>query len=81
MVFSQSPALHRIRQLVRLIRKHPDLPERPRNAVCRVPKPPETPLPDPELFVDSSTGCNHDQGRKDHQAHRTRANSPGQPGW
>lgn len=75
MVFSQSPALRRIHHLVRLIRKHPDLPERPRSAVRRAPQ-----LPDPELFVDSSTGLNHDPGRTDHKAHRTRANSPGQPG-
>jgi hypothetical protein len=75
MVFSQSPVLHRIRQLVRLVRKHPDLPKRPRIAARRAPQ-----LPDPELFVDSSTGC--DPGRKGHKAHhRTRANSPGQPGW
>jgi hypothetical protein len=79
MVFSQSPALHRIRQLVRLIRKHPDLPERPRNAARHALKLPDMRLPDPELFVDSSTGCNGDSGRADHKTHRTRANSPGQP--
>jgi hypothetical protein len=75
MVFSQSPALHRIRQLVRLIRKHPDLPAKPRSAARRAPK-----LPDPDLFVDSSTGGNPVSGRVSLNTRQKRANCPGQPG-
>jgi hypothetical protein len=71
MVFSPSPALRRIRQLVRLIRKHPDLSAKTRNIARHRPQQsdpefplPELPdlkllapnLPDPELFMDTSAG-------------------------
>lgn len=64
MVFSPSPALRRIRQFVRLIRKHPDLPARPRNALRRAPKVPDPRLPDPEQFVDSSAARDAVSGRE-----------------
>ena len=38
MVFSPSPALRRIRQLVRLIRKHPDLSAKTRNIARHRPR-------------------------------------------
>jgi hypothetical protein len=53
MVFSPSPAIHKIRQLVRLIRNHPDLTREPRNTPWRSPE-----LPDPAQFVDSSVTNN-----------------------
>jgi hypothetical protein len=61
MVFSPSPALRRIRQLLRLIRKHPDLPAKTRNSPWRSlqrpgPELPGPELPDPEQFMDSSAG-------------------------
>jgi hypothetical protein len=74
MVFSPSPALHRIRQLMRLIRKHPDLPGKPRNALRRVPK-----LPDPEQFVDSSAVRNDVPGRTKLNSGRKRVACPGKP--
>jgi hypothetical protein len=85
MVFSPSPALHRIRQLVRLIRKHPDLPAKSWNAARRTPQlpDPELPklrLPDPEQFVDSSASNNVVSGRASFNTRQKRANCPGKPG-
>jgi hypothetical protein len=71
--FFPSPALRRIRQFVRLIRKHPDLSAKTRDITRRRPQPsgPEFPrpeladlklldpnLPDPELFTDTSAERN-----------------------
>jgi hypothetical protein len=64
MIFNPSPALHKIRQLVQLFRRHP-VPSRPS---CYTPWPcrelsghdlsgqylPDQNLPDPELFIDTS---------------------------
>jgi hypothetical protein len=73
MVFSPSPALRRIRQLVRLIRKHPDPRAKNRNIArhrpqlsgpefSRAERPDlkllDAKLPDPELFMDPSAECN-----------------------
>jgi hypothetical protein len=49
MVFSPSPAIHKIRQLVRLIRNNPNPTRESRNIPWRIPE-----LPDPAQFVDSS---------------------------
>jgi hypothetical protein len=92
MVFSPSPALRRIRQLVRLIRKHPDLsaktrniarhrlqqsgPEFPRPELADV-KLPDPNLPDPELFMDASTERNPISDRTDLDSRRRRASHPG----
>jgi hypothetical protein len=70
MVFSPSPALRRIRQFLRLIRKHPDLPAKTRNTARRLPQRPGPELPDPELpdpeqFMDSSAGRNASSDRTD----------------
>jgi hypothetical protein len=54
MVFHSSPALRRIRQLARLIRRHPDLPVHSWNTPWRDSELPHIALPDPEQFVDSS---------------------------
>jgi hypothetical protein len=74
MVFSPSPALRRIRQLVRLIRKHPDLLGKPRNAARRVPR-----LPDPEQYVDSSAVRSAVSSRTKLNPGRKRAACPGKP--
>jgi hypothetical protein len=63
MVFHSSPALRRIRQLARLIRRHPDLPANYRDTPWHDlelsgPEPLNSALPDPEQFVDSSVTCN-----------------------
>ena len=95
MVFSPSPALHRIRQLVRLIRKHPDLPAKSWNTARRTPqlpntelpklrlpelKLPELGLPDPEQFVDSSASNNVVSGRASLHTRQKRANCTSKPG-
>lgn len=80
MVFSPSPALHRICQLVRLIRNHPDLPQEARGTARRPPQLPHPDLPDPERFVDSSAGGNAISGRASIDSHRKRANSLGKTG-
>jgi len=49
MIFNPSPAMHKIRELVRLIRRDP-IPPRP----ARYAPWPVEDLPDPEQFVDSS---------------------------
>jgi hypothetical protein len=82
MVFSPSPALRRIRQLMRLIRKHPDLPAKTRNTARRLPQRPvpELPgpeLPDPELFMDTSAGRNAISDRTDIDRRQRRASCPG----
>jgi hypothetical protein len=87
MVFSPSPALRRIRQLVRLIRKHPDLPAKTRNTPWRspdLPHPelphldlPDPKLPDPERFMDSSAGRNASSDRTDTDWRQRRASCPG----
>jgi hypothetical protein len=48
MIFSPSPALHKIRQLVRLIRNHPEIAAIPDTALVG------KNLPDPTRFIDSS---------------------------
>jgi hypothetical protein len=95
MVFFPSPALHRIRQLVRLIRRHPDLPAKSWNSARRAPQlsntelpklrlpDPELPelrLPDPEQFVDSSASNNVVSGRVSLNTRQKRANCPRKPG-
>jgi hypothetical protein len=89
MVFFPSPALHRIRQLVRLIRKHPDLPAKSWNTARCTPKLhntepklqlPDLQLPDPEQFVDSSASNNVVSGRVSLNTRQKRANCPGKPG-
>jgi hypothetical protein len=92
MVFIPSPALRRIRQLVRLIRKHPDLSAKTRNIARhrpQLPGPdfprPELPdlkllnpeLPDPELFMDASAERNAISDRTDLDSPRRRASCPG----
>jgi hypothetical protein len=92
MVFIPSPALRRIHQLFRLIRKHPDLSAKTRN-IARHRKQqsgPEFPrpklldlklldpkLPDPELFMDASTERNPISDRTDLDSRRRRASRPG----
>jgi hypothetical protein len=49
MVFIPSPALRRIRQLVRLIRKHPDLSAKTRDITRRRPQPSGPEFPGPEF--------------------------------
>jgi hypothetical protein len=85
MVFSPSPALHRIRQLVGLIRKHPDLPATPRNSARRAPERSDLPLPDlslpdPDRFVDSSASRSTVSGRESLSTRQKRANCPANPG-
>lgn len=92
MVFFPSPALRRIRQLVRLIRKHPDLSAKTRN-IARHRKQQSGPgfshpeladlklldpkLPDPELFMDASTERSAISDRTDLDSPRRRASRPG----
>jgi hypothetical protein len=92
MVFFPSPALRRIRQLVRLIRKHPDLNaktpniarHRPQRSGPEFPRP-ELPdlklldpnLPDPELFMDASAERNTISDRTDLDSRRRRVSCPG----
>jgi hypothetical protein len=83
MIFHSSPALRRIRQLARLIRRHPDLPvpswNTPRNAArCSSSDQLHAVLPDPAAFVDSSvSNCVH-TGLPDPNTRRKHANcSPG----
>jgi hypothetical protein len=76
MLFNPSPALHKIRQLVRLIRRDA-VPSRP----CR-----NTPLhgqelPDPAHFIDSSVPTGADgSGQTRSQPRRKRANCPSRSG-
>lgn len=81
MVFHSSPALRRIRQLARLIRRHPDLPVQPWNTPWRGLELPYTALPDPERFVDSSvTGNERSARRGDANTRRKYANRSHSPG-
>ena len=79
MVFHSSPALRRIRQLARLIRRHPDLPVHCWNNPWRRSDQPDVALPDPARFVDSSVGNGISTGlpspntRKHTNCHRSRA--------
>jgi hypothetical protein len=92
MSFIPSPALRRIRQLVRLIRKHPDLGAKTRNIARHRPQlsgpefpRPELPdlklldpnLPDPELFMDASAERNAISDRTDLDSRRRRTSRPG----
>jgi hypothetical protein len=87
MVFFPSPALRRIRQLVRLIRKHPDLSAKTRNITRRRPQlsGPEFTrpelldpnLPDPELFMDTSAERNAISDGTDLDSRRRRTSRPG----
>jgi hypothetical protein len=76
MIFNPSPALHKIRQLVRLIRRDPIL-RRPARYATR----PVQDLPDPEQFVDSSVRGNT-AGSDDSGSHarRKRSSRPGRTG-
>src|SRR3954447_14617603 len=76
MIFNPSPALHKIRQFVRLIRRNPIPPRRARYA----PWPVED-LPDPEQFVDSSVKKNT-AGSDESGSHtrRKRASCPNRMG-
>jgi hypothetical protein len=92
MAFIPSPALRRIRQLVRLIRKHPDLSAKTRNITRHRPQQsgpefplPELPdlqlldpkLPDPELFMDTSAERNAISDRTNLDSRRRRTSRPG----
>jgi hypothetical protein len=92
MVFFPSPALRRLRQLVRLIRMHPDLSAKTRNIARHRPQQsgpefprPELPdlklldpnLPDPELFMDTSAERNAISDRTDLDSPRRRLSCPG----
>jgi hypothetical protein len=73
MIFNPSPALRKIRQFVRLIRREPISPKRARYAPW-----PVQDLPDPEQFVDSSVRRNT-AGSDESGSHtrRKRASCPG----
>jgi hypothetical protein len=73
MIFNPSPALHKIRQLVRLIRRD----RIPRRASRYAPWPVQD-LPDPEQFVDASVRRNT-AGSPESGSHtrRKRASCPG----
>jgi hypothetical protein len=77
MLFSPSPAIHKIRQLVRLIRNHPNPTRESRNIPWRIPE-----LPDPAQFVDSSvtnnaSGPDIRPDRTDSGPRRKRSGCPG----
>ena len=73
MIFNPSPALHKIRQLVQLFRRHP-VSSRP----SRYAPWPGQDLPDPEQFIDTSvkktTAMSDTSGS---HTRRKRASSPG----
>jgi hypothetical protein len=77
MLFHSSPALRRIRQLARLIRRHPDLPAHSSKAPWRAPEQSNRTLPDPARFVDSSV-CNDRSSRRG-DARRKHVNRPHLP--
>lgn len=80
MVFHTSPALRRIRQLARLIRRHPDLPVHSWNTPRRSPELPNGALPDPAQFVDSSvTSTDLSSCRGDVNTRRKHASRPHAP--
>jgi hypothetical protein len=72
MVFLPSPALRKIRQLVRRIRRHPDLPKQARMAPCRTRE-----LPDPAQFIDTSVAR---ASRAEPGTRRKRSHSPDKAG-
>jgi hypothetical protein len=72
MVFLPSPALRKIRQFVRRICTHPDLPNRARAMPCRTRE-----LPDPAQFIDTSVARSR---RADTATRRKRAHSPEKAG-
>ncbi len=76
MIFNPSPALHKIRQLLRLIRRDPILRRPARYTTWSVQD-----LPDPEQFVDSSvrgnTAGSDDSGP---QTRRKRSSRPRRTG-
>ena len=92
MAFIPSPALRRIRQFVRLIRKHPDLsaktrniarhrqqqfgPELPRPGLPDL-KPLDPKLPNPELFTDTSAERNAISDQTDLDSRRRRTSRSG----
>jgi hypothetical protein len=89
MFFHSSPALRRIRQLARLIRRHPDLPvhswNAPRNAAksaaqnaarCSSSDQLNAAPPDPAQFVDSSVSNGVPTGLLDPNTRRKHANCP-----
>jgi hypothetical protein len=76
MLFNPSPALHKIRQLVRLIRRG-DISSRP----CRTTPLHGQELPDPAQFIDSSVPTGTDcSGQTRSQPRRKCANCPGRSG-
>jgi hypothetical protein len=76
MIFNPSPALHKIRQLVRLIRRDPVPSRTPRYTPW-----PGQELPDPEQFIDSSIkGNTAGPGQAGSHTRRKRANCPGRTG-
>jgi hypothetical protein len=80
MLFHSSPALRRIRQLARLIRRHPDLPVHSCNAPWRGPKLPNGALPDPAQFADSSvTSTDLNSRCGDADTRRKHVNRPHSP--
>src|SRR5882757_114916 len=76
MLFHSSPALRRIRQLARLIRRHPDLPAHSSNAPWRAPELSNGTLPDPAQFVDSSVSNDRSFRRGDANTRRKHLNRP-----
>jgi hypothetical protein len=79
MVFHSSPALRRIRQLARLIRRHPDLPVQSCNTPWRGPELPHAALPDPAQFVDSSVSNDRSSRCGDANPRRKHVNRPHSP--
>jgi hypothetical protein len=78
MVFTPSPALHRIRRLVRLIRKHPDL-SGPKKRGALLSQNLHCPdLPDPAQFVDTTViNRDPDGTRMERTARRNRKTCSG----
>jgi hypothetical protein len=75
MLFHSSPALRRIRQLARLIRRHPDLPAHS-SASWHAAELSNGTLPDPAQFVDSSVSNDRSSRRGDSNARRKHVNRP-----
>jgi hypothetical protein len=79
MIFPSSPALRRIRQLARLIRRHPDLPAHS-SASWHAAELSNGTLPDPAQFVDSSVTSNDRSSRcGDANPRRKHVNRPHSP--
>jgi hypothetical protein len=73
MFFHSSPALRRIRQLARLMRRHPDLPVH-FSKTPRCSNQPNAAPPDPAQFVDSSVSNGVPTGLPDSNTRRKHAN-------